>query len=251
MFNNVKNLLRKIILYSPYKIVEFVLADLFSLLYLRPIKKSFSQTGEDVLIDKYLNGFKGIYVDVGANDPHRFSNTKRFYLRGWNGINIEPNPINYQRFRVDRARDTNINCGIGTIKGMMTFYIMFPDTLSTFSKKKRDELVSQGYAYEKKIKIPIVPLSTILDTYCRNKNISFFSIDTEGYDTVVLKSNNWKKYRPRIICIESNNQQGAKKKTDKKNEIFLKKQGYIPIAYTAVNDIYIDKSFILGINSLR
>lgn len=243
MFIKIKNLLRKILFYDFSKLIEFGLSEIYSTVYLQPIKKSFSQKGEDILIDKFLNGFKGLYVDIGANDPHRFSNTKRFYLKGERGINIEPNPINYKRFITDRTKDININCAIGKTTGKMAFYIMFPDTLSTCSKHARDELVKQGYINEKRLNILIMPLSVILEKYCSDKHISFFSIDTEGYDLNVLKSNNWKKFRPKIICIESSSKQEDQKIPDKKNELFLKKQGYVPIAHTEVNDIYIDKSF--------
>ena len=35
-----------------------------------------------------------------------------------------------------------------------------------------------------------------------NQNIDFLSIDAEGLDFEVLKSNNFEKYRPKIILIE-------------------------------------------------
>ncbi|MHB8276898.1 MAG: hypothetical protein ACYDIA_04500 [Candidatus Humimicrobiaceae bacterium] len=56
-------------------------------------------------LDKF-SGYKrkGFYVDIGANDPHMFSNTKRFYLRGWTGINIEPNVDNWQKLSSYRKR---------------------------------------------------------------------------------------------------------------------------------------------------
>jgi len=243
MFVKIKNVLRKISFYDISKLIRFGLSELYAMLYLQPIKKSFSQKGEDLLIEKFLHGFKGMYVDVGANDPHRFSNTKRFYLKGEKGINIEPNPINYKRFITEREKDINLNYGIGKTKRKMTFYVMFPDTLSTCSRCVRDQLVAQGYVNEKQLTISIMPLSIILKKYCQGKHISFFSIDTEGYDLEVLESNNWKKFRPKIICIESSNKQENKKIADKKNKLFLKKQGYISIAHTEINDIYIDKVY--------
>jgi len=49
-----------------------------------------SQHGEDFILHFLLNFKKqGFYVDIGANDPDHISNSKYFYDRGWNGINVE------------------------------------------------------------------------------------------------------------------------------------------------------------------
>jgi hypothetical protein len=56
----------------------------------------------------------------------------------------------------------------------------------------------------KTIKIPMKPLYIILDENIKeNERLDFFDIDVEGYDIEVLKTNNWNKYRPKIIVVES------------------------------------------------
>lgn len=58
---------------------------------------SYSQHGEDIIFVFLLKGLKkGFYVDIGANDPEIISNTKYFYDRGWNVINIEPHPVLFE-----------------------------------------------------------------------------------------------------------------------------------------------------------
>ena len=53
---------------------------------------SYSQNYEDVVLSRVVAGPEpGFYVDVGATDPRRHSNTKTFYDRGWRGLNLEPN----------------------------------------------------------------------------------------------------------------------------------------------------------------
>jgi FkbM family methyltransferase len=70
---------------------------------------SYAQEGEDVLLDRLLaKQTDGFYVDVGAHHPKRFSNTHYFYMRGWSGINIEPNPVVVGSFRQMRRRDINL-----------------------------------------------------------------------------------------------------------------------------------------------
>lgn len=92
-----KNILDKFKIYGPRKFLFFAFLEAKRILLLQFIKKSFSQYGEDLIIDSLLhNKHRGFYVDVGAYDPHRISNTKRFYLKGWKGINIEPDESNFQ-----------------------------------------------------------------------------------------------------------------------------------------------------------
>jgi hypothetical protein len=43
----------------------------------------------------------------------------------------------------------------------------------------------------------------IFEKYLQNKMIDFLTIDVEGLDLEVLKSNNWEKFRPRFILVES------------------------------------------------
>ena len=68
-------------------------------------KKSYSQEGEDLLVDRFLDCKPlGFYVDVGARRPKRFSNTYRLYRRGWRGLNIDANPGSMAPFRRIRPR---------------------------------------------------------------------------------------------------------------------------------------------------
>ena len=96
---------------------------------------SFSQKGEDLIIERIIGDIKkGFYIDIGAHNPNVFNNTKRFYQKGWQGINIEPNPRLIQEFFKQRPRDINLHIGIGKTSGSTTFFEFVVDGLSTFSK---------------------------------------------------------------------------------------------------------------------
>lgn len=208
--------------------------------YYQLIHNAYGQNQEDLVIDKFLN-YKpnGFYVDIGAYDPHRFSNTKRFYLKGWRGINIEPDVHNYQKFLQKRPADKNLNLGIADKPGVLTFYKMFPPTISTFSKKEAQEYQKQGYELIAKIKVKTTTLANVLNKYAKNKQIDFMSVDTEGFDLIVLKSNNWKKFKPQIICVESeNNLMSKNNKAKERIHNFLLKQGYHKEYDNGLNSIY-------------
>ncbi|WP_199906121.1 FkbM family methyltransferase [Campylobacter concisus] len=45
-------------------------------------------------------------------------------------------------------------------------------------------------------------LRIFLKEICKNQDIDFLSVDVEGLDLMVLRSNNFEKYKPKIVLIE-------------------------------------------------
>src|SRR3989344_4607958 len=143
----------------------------------RYFKGSYSQKGEDLMIDKYLNHKKrGFYIDIGASHPTKLSNTKYFYDRGWHGINIEPNPERIKFFFKKRTKDINLNIGIGSKEGKVLFYGFEFPALSTFSKKEAYTLTKVGYKLKKKMKIQMYKLEQIMKKYVKS-DIDFITKD--------------------------------------------------------------------------
>jgi FkbM family methyltransferase len=205
------------------------------------VKLVCSQYGEDLIIESLLPQKKdGFYIDIGANHPIKYSNTFLFYRKGWKGINVEPNPSRIWLFNIFRKRDLNLNIGIGKNKSEINFYIFKESTLSTFDKIASEEYKSMGHPIKKVIKIPITPLSEIIEKHANQKEIDILSIDTEGYDMEVLESNDWNKFRPRFLIIETleYKKDGAGKKLNNIFDPYTEKIGYRKIADTYINTIY-------------
>jgi FkbM family methyltransferase len=161
-------------------------------------KRSFSQTGEDMILRHLISdkrnglpaGRQGFYVDVGAFHPKVFSNTYYFYKKGWKGINIEPNREMWKLFGSSRKRDVNLNMGVSDKRGKFAYINSESPALNKFSKKGG-------------LKILCLPLSDILSKYLpKGQMIDFMSIDVEGMELSVLKSNNWRKFCPKILIVE-------------------------------------------------
>lgn len=173
---------------------------------LKHTQLAYSQEGEDLVLNRLFdNKHDGIYVDVGANHPLRFSNTHFFYKKGWRGVNIEPNPELHEVLQDIRKEDANINLGVSTEKGELDYYMFNEPALNTFSKKEADEyLLKQEYSLIKKCKVKVDTLEAILDNIelIKNKSIDFMSIDAEGFDLKVLASNSFDKYSPKVVLIE-------------------------------------------------
>lgn len=198
----------------------------------RKSEGSFSQYAEDLYIDNLMNyADSGFYVDIGANHPVRFSNTKRFYDRGWRGINVEPDLNNYKEFVRARPRDVNLNIGVGCGGGEMTFYVFSEDSLSTFSREQSELLQRQGHKLIEEKKISMMKLSDILRMHAKGIYINFISVDTEGYDLEVLRSNDWGVFRPRVVCVED--------RTGADFSEFFGSIGYRRVAYNGLNSFYV------------
>jgi FkbM family methyltransferase len=187
----------------------------------------FSQFGEDVILRSYFpkNKKSGFFVDIGAYQPVSLSNTYYFYLKGWRGINIEPNPIGIKAFKEIRPDDKNLQIGIADKPGVLHYHMIpnkpFENTFSDLQLNIRHAAENRGTSIE----LPVDTLGNILDKNLpKGQEIDFFSIDVEGLNVEVILSNNWEKYRPKIIVIEKHNQ----KEEHKNQQItsFLTAVGY-------------------------
>jgi len=204
-------------------------------------RQSFSQEGEDLVIDRLLEGKRnGFYVEVGCHHPFRFSNTYFFYLRGWRGVCIDPLPGTKALFSQKRPRDIAIEKGVSLLKGKMKYFMFNEPALNTFDEniaQERDGL--KGYKINKTVEIETDSLGAILNENSAPETIDFLSVDVEGMDLQVLRSNDWKKFRPKIIVAETLQSELNNICNDPVSE-FLHELGYKPYAKTGCSVIFIE-----------
>lgn len=169
-------------------------------------QKSWSQEGEDLILARYFGPQKsGFYIDIGAHHPLRFSNTYKFYKRGWNGINIDAMPGSMKAFERLRKRDVNLEIPVSDQNETLLFYIFNDSALNSFDSLLSEERDKEQNEYRiiDKVWVETKKLSKILDEYLpRGRNIDFLTIDIEGFDFKAIKSNDWEKYRPRLLLVE-------------------------------------------------
>lgn len=170
------------------------------------VHKSFSQEGEDLLVHRIFGDkATGFYVDVGAHHPVRFSNTYYFYKRGWRGINIEPNLTGIRLFKRYRPRDINLALGISNEPGELIYWMFDEPALNSFDKELTEKrLAETEYRLIGTKQIKVVRLESVLAEYVQpDVQIDFMTIDAEGHDLSVLRSNNWERFRPKWLLVES------------------------------------------------
>lgn len=165
---------------------------------------SYAQNYEDVRLARALTGAAGFYLDVGANEPVLHSVTKRFYDRGWRGVNVEPQPAVFERLRADRPRDVNLNVGVADRVGVLTFYEM-PDHpgLSSFHPWVGAAMRQRGQRVIER-SVPVLTLGEVCARYAGDgRTIDFLKVDAEGLERPVIEGGDWSRWRPRVVVIEA------------------------------------------------
>jgi FkbM family methyltransferase len=204
------------------------------------INLSFSQEGEDLILWRLLEGQNnGFYVDVGAHHPFRYSNTAKLHLVGWRGINLNPWPGSMDLFKKHRPQDINIETAIGNHSGKLIYHIFSEPAFNTFRSEKVDWVLNNNKAQViDKLEIDVVSLKSVLDKYLPEKtSIDLLSIDVEGMDLEVLKSNDWSLYPPRFIIVESFMTRLDEQNSSEVHE-FLVGKGYYIVAKAVHSFIY-------------
>ena len=208
---------------------------------------AFSQDGEDLCLYSYIleekPNYKGFYVDIGALDPFRFSNTCLFYQNGWHGINIDATPGSMKKFDQFRQRDINIETVISDKSGEEVSYFMFNEpALNCFDKKRLNDISSHPqYKLIKEKKLKTKTINEILDKYLpAGQKIDFITIDIEGVDVEVIRSLNYEKYAPEYFIVEELDYQQTDFTTYANSPIYqiLSQKGYIVVAKTKRSVIY-------------
>jgi FkbM family methyltransferase len=165
---------------------------------------SYSQWGEDAVLSQYLHESKGNYIDIGSGHPILGNNTYFLYRRGWSGVLVDPILTNVKLSRRYRKRDTVFNNICSDISSPITFYEFNSYGYSTANEQRAESLVNDGLKIKEKYQVSSISLSSIIATNYQNSRElpALLSIDVEGLELEVLRSNNWSVYKPKVICIE-------------------------------------------------
>lgn len=209
-------------------------------------KKSFSQSGEDLIIDyiftNYLRIHNPFYLDIGANHPTYLSNTYYFYQKGCRGVCVEPDETLFSEIQKTRVEDKCLNVGVGfEAASKVPFYIMSEKTLNTFSREVAERYQGYGCCSIQEIsQVDLLPINEIISqnfSSCPN----LVSLDVEGLDYQILKSMDFGKYKPEVFCVETLT--FVQDKSEHKLEeiiTLMEENGYFVYADTFINTIFVD-----------
>lgn len=211
-------------------------------------KEAYSIDGEDMVLaafydEELATQYKGVFVDIGAHHPKRFSNTQFFYEKGWRGINIDATPQSMVEFAIQRPEDINLEIAIAPIHKKMKYYMFEESALNTFDETIAHEYMNYSPLKDTKM-IEAFTLTEILDKYiAADKKIDFLNIDVEGFDLEIIKTLNFIKYKPSYILIEDLDlmNKDISLLSSSPVDLYLKKHNYFAIAKTKRTIIYKNK----------
>jgi FkbM family methyltransferase len=196
------------------------------------LRFSYAGDGDDIVVKSLLPEPNGFYVDVGAFHPVTISNTYLLYRRGWNGIAIDADPAVARLFKKKRPRDIMVQCAVDEEEGEAQFNVTYAGVSSHIVGTGVGE--SRNEKFRATITVPRRRLDSIFQEHVpAGRTIDYLTVDCEGNDFKVLRSNDWDRYRPRLITVED-------WQNDKESEIyaFLTSRGYKQVFTTANNRFF-------------
>jgi FkbM family methyltransferase len=165
---------------------------------------SYAQNYEDVMLWRALGDVRnGFYIDVGAAWPDEHSVTKLFYLNGWRGINIEPNPKFNQMLISQRSEDINLKVALGDHEDRVMMKIISDTGLSTISQEMAKMHRQNGWVTQEE-EVRLTTLASICKEFMKlDQPIHFLKVDVEGLEEAVLRGNDWVTFRPWVVLVEA------------------------------------------------
>lgn len=209
-------------------------------------KPSFSQHGEDRVLELLFTAL-GIkhptYIDIGCNHPVLGSNTFGMYLAGSHGVCVDADEELCRDFSKARPRDTVVNAGIAFSEEREADFYIFPKNYTGLNSFSKEEVAvrekEMNIKVRKVARVPLMSVNELFAKYCP-ATPDFMSLDIEGLDYSVLQSMDLKRYRPKVICVETIAFQLVSGKAEKIDAIteLLKANGYFVFADTHANTIF-------------
>jgi FkbM family methyltransferase len=206
-----------------------------------PTFVSYSANHEDVILNRVFGSCsQGFYIDVGAAHPLFENDTKALYDRGWRGINIEPNAAFYRELAAQRPGDRNVNAVVSDTPGPITYHEVVGTGLSTCDADQAERAATKGFEV---VRYPVaaVSLRAVLEE-SSPATIDLLKVDVEGFELKVLSSNDWSRFRPKVIVAEATYPESPRRRDDGV-EAYLIGQGYRRVYFDGLNDFYVERDF--------
>ena len=231
IFNKLFRLLRALVKLKSRNCIKFFIQISENAGFENKFSISWSQGGEDLAILHAIAGKRnGLFIDIGAHHPYRFSVTHHLSKIGWRGINVDANSELIEIFNKERRRDINICAAVGTEQSY-TFTIFKEPALSSVNNEWKNRFQADGWEIDRTITVPGVSLRDIYDQNFPQNSIDLLSIDAEGSDLNVLKSMDFESLSkdrfPKYLLLEATPPVEAALKTD--SVAYAISIGYVPL----------------------
>ncbi len=165
---------------------------------------SYAQRFEDIYLMRcFGERSDGFYIDIGAGHPVFDNVSFAFYLKGWRGVTVEPNPHLSRLARAVRPRDVHHEAVVGPAPGTARFYIVRDyHGLSTMIAGNAEAALAQFGKRSEAIDVPATTLRALCEQHAAAA-IDFLKVDVEGMEKDVLLGGDWRRFRPKVVVVEA------------------------------------------------
>ena len=165
---------------------------------------SYAQRFEDFHLWRCFGGqTDGFYIDIGAGHPVYDNVSFAFYLAGWRGVCVEPNPALAALNRAVRRRDHLYEGLAGAAAGEAKLYLQreFHGLSTTVAEHAQTAAKEVGRQAEV-VTLPVTTLAALCEQHAP-PTYDFLKVDVEGAEADVLRGADFSKARPKIIMVEA------------------------------------------------
>ncbi|MCX6951939.1 MAG: FkbM family methyltransferase [Verrucomicrobia bacterium] len=176
--------------------------------------------GIDCKLERHLDQDGGIFIEAGANDGVRQSNTYYFErIRGWTGLLVEPVPELAAECRKNRRASVVAEAALAAedVPGA-TVELHVAGLMSTVDGALGDAAATARHVAMARdvqrlpavgtIRVPARTLSALIDEARIERPIDLLSLDVEGAEVAALRGLDWSRHVPRFICVEARDAAG-------------------------------------------
>jgi FkbM family methyltransferase len=169
----------------------------------------YSQNKEEQYILDFFKNKQGKFLDIGAYDGIKFSNTYALVEKQWNGVLIEPSPITFCNLIKNLAGKQNLrfcNSAISIKSELREFYDAKGDAISTFDKLHKEKWEKNAKVNYIEFYIKTMTIQEIFDKF--GYDFDFINLDVEGinYELFLEMFNHISKLNNlKLICVEHDN----------------------------------------------
>ena len=179
----------------------------------------------------------GTYIDVGAGHPVADNVSYWFYLKGWRGLVIEPQPALINRYAHLRPRDIAVCTLVGDHEGEADFHLVERlHSLSSTIAEHANVATAYGARVET-VRLPVRTLASLIAEHDFGR-ADFLKVDVEGAEGAVLAGMDWSRCRPRVVVVEAVSP-GSMTEAWREWEPVLKAHGYEFVLFDELNRFYV------------